>query len=313
MKRFTVKDLIENKGKDLSLSVISNPNTIDKLITNHNINRPQLALSGYYHRFPADRIQLLGETEIVYLNSLSSDVLYDRLREIMMHNIPCFIVSKGLSVPSQMEFLANELNVGLLISRFSTEKLFWELTKYLRDLFSQSLTIHSTLVEVYGIGILLTGKSGVGKSECALELIERGHTIVSDDISLIKSDDTRLYGFSPKKFECFMEVRGVGVIDVERMFGIQAVRKKTTVDVQVELMLLNENVDYERIGLGNETTEMLGINIPVVNIPVSPGKNVAVIIEVIALNQILKRNGYDAAKNLQKRLSDEIMQKRNEK
>ena len=309
MKKLTVKQLFDVKKKDFVLSMVSNPITLDKQISNPIINRPQLALTGYFERFHYDRIQLLGETEILYLNSLSENDRQKILQEMMQRDIPCFIISKGLSVPWQMEFLANEMNIGLLVSKLSTEKLFWHLSKFLRDSYSQSLTMHATLVQVHGVGILLTGKSGIGKSECALELIERGHNIISDDVTLIQSDETVLIGKSPRSYECYMEVRGVGVIDVERMFGVQSIRKETKIDIQVEMMGWHENMDVERIGIGNEMTELLGIKIPVVNIPVSPGKNIAVIIEVIAINTILKHFGYDAAKARTERLTDELQHK----
>ena len=310
MKSLSVKHFFESKKKDFVLSVISNINTLDKYITEANVHRPGLALSGYYQRFPYHRVQLLGETEISYLQSLADDVLYDRLNELMMFNIPCFIVSKDLSVPAQMEFIANELNIAILSSRLSTVKLFWGLSRYLREYFSPSLTMHGTLVEVYGVGVLMTGKSGIGKSECALELVERGHVLISDDLAMLKSDELTLRGTSPKNTgDYFMEVRGVGIIDIERMFGIQRVRKSTRVDIQVELMLWHENMEFERIGLKSESTEMLGIKIPKVNLPVSPGKNVAVVIEVIAMNHILKTYGYDAAHVMQMNLAKEIENK----
>jgi len=313
MKKLTVKELYDLKCKDFAFSLESNMDTLNKMITNQNVNRPQFALFGYFERFPYERIQLLGETEIVYINSLSEDALYKCLSEVMLNNIPCFIVSKGLTVPNQMKFLANEMNIAILRSRLSTEKLYWELSRFLREYFTQSLTMHATLVEVNGVGILLTGKSGIGKSECALELIERGHIFICDDITRVILDDTTLVGMPQKEDESFMEVRGVGIIDVERMFGIQSVKKKTFINIQVELVLWNENMDYERIGIDGKTTEMLGVNIPLVNIPVSPGKNVAVIIEVIAMNQILKSYGYDASKIKQQKLSDEIKNKTREK
>jgi len=309
MKELTVKQFFDLKKKDFVLSMLTNPVTLEKQITDSNLNRPGLALAGYIERFPYQRIQVIGETEISYMQSLNEDVLYERLKELMMNNIPCFIISKGLSVPSQMEFIANELNIAILVSRLSTVKLTWHLARFLRDFFSPVLTMHATLVDVYGVGVLLTGKSGIGKSECALELIERGHRLISDDLTQIKSDEVSLIGTSPKDFGYFMEVRGVGVIDIERMFGIQAVRKQSIVDIQVELMLWHENMDYERIGMGGKTTEMLGEKIPLVNIPVSPGKNVAIIIEVIAMNHILKTYGYDAAQAMQLKLTEEIHKK----
>ena len=309
MKNFTVRQLFDIKKKDFSLSTESNLSILDKSITTHIVNRPQLALSGYFQSFRAERIQLLGETELVYLNTLSEDVLYERLYELMQINIPCIIVSKGLSVPSKMIYLAEEFKIPIIFSNLSTDKLYWNLNKYLRGIFRQTLTMHATLVQVHGVGIILTGKSGIGKSECALELIERGHIIVSDDVIYVKSDDEFLYGSSPKNYECYMEVRGVGVIDVEQTFGIQSVKKEIKIDLQVEMMSWHENMDYERLGIGNEKTEMLNVRIPMINIPVSPGKNIAIIIEVIAKNYILKNSGFDAAKNRSQRLAEEIHNK----
>jgi len=309
MKELSIRNLFEQTKKDILLTLVSNPNTLDKVFTDPNLHRPGLALTGNFQTFPHNRIQILGEAEIGYLQSLTEDILYERLNDIMMNNIPCFVISKGMSVPAQMEFIANELNICILVSRLSTEKLFWQLSRFLHEYFSPSLTMHATMIDVHGVGILLSGKSGIGKSECALELVARGHRLVSDDITLVKNGEVGLLGTSPKDYGYFMEVRGVGVIDIEKMFGIQAIRKEKLIDVQVELMYWHENMDYERIGMGEKTTEMLGSKIPIVNIPVSPGKNVAVIVEVIARNYILKTYGYDAGKVMQEKLLEEIKNK----
>jgi HPr kinase/phosphorylase len=314
IKNLTVRHLYETLKNDLALSVVTSPQTLDKAITDQEIFRPGLAFAGYYSHFHYHRVQLIGETEIGYLSSLSEEVLFQRLNEVLMYNIPCFFISKGLAVPPQMEFLASELNIAIIVSRLSTVKLFWQLSRYLKEWFALSLTMHATMVDVYGVGVLLTGKSGIGKSECALELVEKGHRLVSDDLTLVKSDEIKLTGTSPRKFGYFMEVRGVGVIDIEKMFGVQAIRKEKQIDIQVELMLWHENMDYERLGMGERTTEMLDIKIPIVNVPVSPGKNVAAIVEVVALNHILKKYGdYDAGQVLQKMLAKEIQEKHKSK
>ncbi len=309
MKELSVKDFFDLTKKDYVLSLITDPSTMEKKITEPHIHRPGLALSGYFERFPYQRVQLLGETEISYLQTLKDDMLYERLKDIMTYNIPCFVVSKGLSIPSQMEFIANELNIAIFVSRISTIKLFSHLSKFLRDYFAQEQSIHATLVEVFGVGILLTGKSGIGKSECALELIERGHRLICDDLVKISLREENIMGFAAKNLGHFMEIRGVGIIDVERMFGIEAVRKEARVNIQVELMPWHENMDYERIGLTNNFAEILGVNIPITYLPVSPGKNVSVIIEVISMNYILKTYGYDAAETYNRKLNEEIQKK----
>jgi HPr kinase/phosphorylase len=310
MRDLTAKDFFEQKKKDLALTVLSNPKTLSNRITEPLINRPGLALAGYLERFSYKRVQVLGETEISYLQTLSDDQLYERIKRMFEFAIPSIVVTKGLTVPHQMEYLANEMNIALLSSRMSTEKLTNSLTRFLQDFFAQRKTIHGTLVDVFGVGVLITGGSGIGKSECALDLVERGHRLVSDDLVQIVLQNDLLVGSSTRsEGGYFMEIRGVGLVDIERMFGIQAVRRTKKIDLQVELMPWRDNMDYERIGLKNNYVNTLGVNIPAIYLPISPGKNVAVIIEVIAMNHILKTFGYDAAEVFTRRLQEEIKRK----
>lgn len=309
MKALNVKDFYQDKKKDLLLTLVTNHETLKNNIINPFLNRPGLALSGYYERFTYDRIQVLGETEVNYLQTLKEDKLYDRMKEIFSYQIPCFIITKGLSIPEQVIYLANELEIAILVSRLTTNKLYYELGKYLDDFFAPSKTIHGTLVDIFGVGILVTGKSGIGKSECALDLIDRGQRLVTDDaVKIIVRDDV-LMGSSTNDYGHFMEVRGVGLIDVEKMFGIHAVRVQKRIEIQVELMPWKDNMDYERIGLGDNSVEILGIKIPIIYLPVSPGKNISVVIEVIAMNHILKIYGYDAAKIFTKKLQQDLQEK----
>jgi HPr kinase/phosphorylase len=208
-----------------------------------------------------------------------------------------------------MEYLANEMNIAILSSRLTTDKLYLSLRKYLEDVFAPTKSIHGTLVDVYGIGILLTGKSGIGKSEAALDLVERGHRLITDDVVKMRLKDTDIIGMPSNDYGHFMEIRGVGLIDIEKMFGIQAVRKMKRISVQVELMPWSDNMDYERIGLTDNLVDILGVKTPIIYLPVSPGKNVSVIIEVIALNYILKTYGYDAANEYANRLQQELARK----
>ncbi|MBW6515589.1 MAG: HPr(Ser) kinase/phosphatase [Candidatus Cloacimonetes bacterium] len=309
MKILTVRDFFESKNREFALSVITEPHTLDNNIQESQLHRPGLALTGYLERFAYKRIQILGETEISYMQTIDDKTLYDRVKEMFEFNIPLIIATKGLSIPQQVEFLANDMNIAIMTSRLSTDKLIVGLTRFLREYFAPQKSMHGTLVEAFGVGMLLTGKSGIGKSECALDLVERGHRMIADDIvKIIQTDDT-LTGTSVNDFGYFMEVRGVGLIDVERMFGIEAVRKKTVIDTQVELLLWQDNLDYERIGLTNNYVEILGVNIPIIYLPVSPGKNVSVILEVIALNHILKNYGYEAAEVYQRKLQESIQRK----
>ena len=309
MKLLAVREFFESKNREFALSVITEPKTLDNKIQESQLHRPGLALAGFLERFAYKRVQILGETEISYMQTIGDQVLYDRIKEMFEFNIPLIIVTKGLSIPQQVEYLANEMNIAIMTSRLSTDKLINGLTRFLREYFAPQKSMHGTLVEAFGVGILLTGKSGIGKSECALDLVERGHRLVADDIVQISQTEDTLIGTSVNDFGYFMEVRGVGLIDVERMFGIEAVRKKTIIDTQVELLLWQDNLDYERIGLTNNYVDILGINIPIIYLPVSPGKNVSVILEVIALNHILKNYGYEAAEVYQRKLQESIQRK----
>ncbi|MCB5265421.1 MAG: HPr(Ser) kinase/phosphatase [Candidatus Cloacimonetes bacterium] len=309
MKEITVRDFFDAKKKDLALSLVTEPETLAKKINSPHVNRPGLALAGYLEVFSAERIQVFGETEIRYLQSLAEDDLVSRMRDMLQTEIPCIIISKGLTLPPVVEYLANDLNIALLSSRLSTINLIQHLTRYMQDIFALEKTIHATLVDVFGQGILITGKSGIGKSECALDLVHRGHSLVGDDLITLRYIDDQLIGKPGREFGHFMEIRGVGFVNVERMFGIERTRRFKTINMQMELMPWQENMDYERIGLSNTYAEHLGVKIPIIYLPVSPGKNVSVIVEVAAMNMILKGAGYDAAEDFSQKIHDEIRRK----
>jgi HPr kinase/phosphorylase len=309
MKEITVRDFFDAKKKDLALSLVTEPETLSKKINSPHVNRPGLALAGYLEVFSAERIQVFGETEVRYLQSLKEEDLVSRIRNMLKMDIPCIIISKGLTMPPVIEYLANDLNIAMLSSRLSTINLIQHLSRYLQDIFALEKTIHATLVDVFGQGILLTGKSGIGKSECALDLVHRGHSLVGDDLITLRYLDDQLVGKPGREFGHFMEIRGVGFVNVERMFGIERTRRNKTIAMQMELMPWQENMDYERIGLADSYAEHLGVKIPIIYLPVSPGKNVSVIVEVAAMNMILKGVGYDAAEDFNRKVHDEIRKK----
>lgn len=309
MKEITVREFFDAKKKDLALSLVTEPETLSKKVNSPHVNRPGLALAGYLEVFSAERIQVFGETEVRFLQSLKEEELVVRIRDMFKMDIPCIIITKGLTLPPVIEFLANDLNIALLSSRLSTINLIQHLSRYLLDIFALEKTIHATLVDVFGLGILLTGKSGIGKSECALDLVHRGHSLVGDDLITLRYLDDQLFGRPGREFGHFMEIRGVGFVNVERMFGIERTRRQKTIDLQIELMPWQENMDYERIGLTNSFAEHLGVKIPIIYLPVSPGKNVSVIVEVAAMNGILKGVGYDAAEDFNRKVHEEIRKK----
>jgi HPr kinase/phosphorylase len=306
MKIITIREFFDLKKKDLALSLVTEPETLNKKLSSPHINRPGLALAGYLDVFSSECIQVFGEVEVRYLQSLNEVLMLDRVRTIFKTDIPCIIVTKGLTLPPAIEYLANDLNIPILSSRFSTIQLIQQLTRFLQDHFALEKSVHATLVDVFGLGILLTGKSGIGKSECALDLIHRGHSLVGDDMITIRYIDDHLVGKSSRDLGYFMEIRGVGFVNVERMFGIERVRRQKDIDLQIELMPWQENMDYERIGLSNNYSEHLGVKLPIIFLPVSPGKNVSVIVEVAAMNMILKGVGYDAAEDFNRRVHEEI-------
>ena len=309
MKEITVRDLFDAKKKDLALSLVTEPESLNKKLSSPHVNRPGLALAGYLEVFSSDRVQVFGETEVRYLQSLREEELIPRIRDMFKTDIPCIIVSKGLTLPPVVEYIANDLNIALLSSRLSSISLIEQLSRYLHDVFALEKTIHATLIDVFGLGIMLTGKSGIGKSECALDLVHRGHSLVGDDLITLRFLDDQLFGKSGREFGHFMEIRGVGFINAERMFGIERTRRQKTIDLQIELMPWQENMDYERMGLASNYAEHLGVKIPIIFLPVSPGKNVSVIVEVAAMNMILKGVGYDAAEDFNRRVNEEIRNK----
>jgi len=306
MKEITIREFFDNKKKDLALSLVTEPETLNRKLNSPHINRPGLALAGFLEVFVSDCIQILGETEVHYLQSLNEETMLQRVRDVFKTDIPCIVVTKGLTLPPTMEYLANDLNIPILSSRLSTIQLVQQLSRYLLDIFALEKTIHATPVDVFGLGIMLTGKSGIGKSECALDLIHRGHSLVGDDLITMRLIDDKLLGKPGREFGYFMEIRGVGFVNVEKMFGIERIRRQKNIDLQIELMPWQENMDYERIGLSNNYAEHLGVKLPIIFLPVSPGKNVSVILEVAAMNMILKGVGYDAAEDFNRLVNEEI-------
>ncbi len=309
MEELTIKKLYELKKKEYILTVLSSSSSLERKLGNPELNRPGLALSGYLERFSYERLQILGETEVNFLQFLDPSKRYDNVKNMMEFDIPAFIVSKGLSLPEDFIFLANECGVPVLQSRLSTTELLHSLENFLATWFAPVKTIHGTLVDVFGVGILITGKSGIGKSECALDLIERGHRFIADDMVTIRKKDRVLVGETNKRLGYLMEIRGIGLVDIERMFGIEAVGIQKRIEIQVELIPWRRDMDYERIGLKDKYNTIMDVNIPITYLPVSPGKNITVIIEVIAMNYMLRFSGYNPAKAFQERLQKEISKK----
>jgi len=306
----TVEELYKNRKDFFELTLLTSEDGLKKKIPHSQIHRPGLALAGFTKRFAHMRPQVLGETELAFLKSLDGEKRTKLLENMFNFEIPCFIVTKGLVPPRELIKIAESHHTSVFQSRLSTAELTNRLSLYLDNIFAPSITLHGTLVDVYGVGLYYTGKSGIGKSECALDLVERGHRLVADDIiKVIRKTPEIIVGTGSEFLGHHMEVRGVGIIDIEKLFGIRAIRIQKRIEVEVKLVWWEEESEFERLGIEDRFTKILGVEIPTVTIPVSPGKNITVISEVIAMNHMLKVYGQHPAKKFSQRLSEEIDRK----
>ncbi|MCF7920127.1 MAG: HPr(Ser) kinase/phosphatase [Candidatus Cloacimonetes bacterium] len=308
-REYSIRHFYNEVKQQLKLTLLTNEKTMNKSITTPYLNRPGLALSGYFERFSDERIQVLGETEISYLQSLEEDARFERLKELMVYDLPCIIITKGLSAPRELIFLADQYDIPVFSSHLSTNRFYNDLMKHLDSKFAEQITIHGVLVEVFGIGMLITGSAGIGKSECALDLVDRGHRLISDDAVTLRVLDGHIIGQPRTENLYFMEIRGIGLVNIEKMYGIHGVRKTKEVNIQVELMKWEGTESYQRLGLQDEMTDIMGVKIPIIYLPVTPGKNLSVIMELIAMNHSLRSFGYNAADELTQKLNRSIKER----
>ena len=310
-KEFITVDFFYNNAKKIGkLDLVSEGSDLNRKITDQNLHRPGLALAGFVDLFSYNRVQIFGNTEIRYLKKLSSDQQEKSLRTLFQFNVPCIILTNNnKTIPVLLE-IAKEKKVPIFVSPYNTTKLVYLLSDFLDDQFSQRITIHGSFVDVYGVGICFVGKSGIGKSEVALDLIERGHRLVADDVIILtKKGEGILIGSGTDIAKHNMEIRGLGIIDVERIFGIRAIRYQKRLEILVELEVWDDKANYTRTGLDETTITVSETEIPYIKLPILPGKNITVISEVIALNYLLKHYGFDAAEVFKKRLSERISDK----
>ncbi len=284
----------------------------NKLQSKH-IHRPQLALTGYVELFSFKSVQLFGNTEIYYLKSLNKEDRIKAFEKISKFRLPCIILTNNHKFDDNLLEICKKYEIAVFQTKYESTKAFAILSDFLDDQFIEQTMLHGSFVDVYGVGLFFVGRSGIGKSEIALDLIERGHRLVADDIVLInKKGETTLMGTGTSLVQHFMEIRGLGIIDVRQMFGIRSIRFQKRLEIIVELEEWNENTEYTRTGLEQIPIEVLGVEINAVKLPIIPGKNVTVIAEVIALNYLLKTYGYDASEVFANKLSERIKNKGNE-
>jgi HPr kinase/phosphorylase len=301
MNKVRIDDFIEN----LKLEVI-NQSQKEHNIKTSEVNRIGLQLIEYYEHFAKDRIQVIGNSEWSYLSKLSSDKRREIAQKLFEYEIPCLIFTRSLEVFTEFYEEALEHDVSIFRTTLATTKFMSKALDYLDKLLAETVTMHGVLVDVYGIGILIFGKSGIGKSETALELIKRGHRFISDDaIRIRKEGENALVGEAPSIIKNLLEIRGIGIIDISKLYGVGSVREEKQIDLVINLEEWDKNTSYDRLGLDNQYTEILGIEVANLIIPVKPGRNLAMIVEAAAINHRQKLMGFNAAMELDNRMNNQ--------
>lgn len=286
--------------KDFDLEVVYDSGDIDqRRISVADLTRPGLQLAGYYDHFGPDRMQLVGNMEFAYLEHLTSDDRRKSLRDLFAKDIPALIITRDHEAHRELLEEAEAAKIPVFRTKEATSDFSSELIKYLKLELAPRVSMHGVLVEVNGEGILILGESGVGKSETALELIKRGHRLIADDqVEVRKVSETTLLGSAPEVIRHLIEIRGIGILDIKQLYGVSSVKTTESIDFVINLELWDEKKTYDRLGLSEETTEILGIKIPSITIPVGPGRNLAIIVEAAAINYRVKEMGYNAAADL---------------
>jgi HPr kinase/phosphorylase len=303
LPKVRTKDVIEK----FQLELISGEEGINRPITMSDISRPGIEMAGYFDYYPADRIQLLGKTELTFFQRLEDHEKEQRMDRLCTDITPAIIVTRGMEVPKELIEASERESVPVLRTSMKTTRFFSRLTNYLESKLAPTTAVHGVLVDIYGIGVLITGKSGVGKSETALELVKRGHRLVADDcVEIRQEDQDTLVGHAPELIEHLLEIRGLGIINVMTLFGAGAVRSHKRISLVIHLELWDQTKQYDRLGLDEEKMKIIDTEVTKLTIPVRPGRNLAVIIEVAAMNYRLKRMGVNAAEQFTHRLTDAI-------
>jgi HPr kinase/phosphorylase len=311
---YTVNDLYKAHGKNLGLLLVAGKNGLRRRIKKPEVHRPGLSLTGFLKSFKSFRILIFGKGEIEYLRGLNSNIRLERLKKILTPTTPAVIVARKYSTPKELKMLCEQKRIPLFRSSMPTMGLISYMILLLNDEFAPSTTLHGTLVEVFGVGVLIQGESAVGKSEAALGLLERGHRLISDDIVKVKKKEGNyLIGSGPELTRHLMEIRGIGLINVANLHGAVSVREDKVLDLVIKIEQWDDNHFYDRVGLAEKLIDILGINIPYHILPIKPGRDVILLIETITLNHRLKTSGYNTAKDFNKKLLKVMMDKKNKR
>jgi HPr kinase/phosphorylase len=306
-RKIPVRELVENRGDSLALELLTADADLERAVADPDISSPGLALAGYTSRFPGGRMQVFGETEMTYLASLDEPEVRRRLEAVFSFDVPAVFITKGQRVPTTFLEVAGRRGVPTFRTALTTKDFYRKIKPYLEAALAPTTTLHGSLADVHGVGLLFVGKSGVGKSECVLDLVERGHRLVADDLVMVsRRGNDVLIGKGHELQRHHMEIRGVGIIDVRTLFGIRAIRQQKRLEVVVQLEHWDEARAYTRTGLELDEAEILGVPVPRVTIPLNPGKNITVISEVIAMNHLLRYSGVNSALAFDQRLRESM-------
>ena len=310
MTDLTVKDLFEEQKEPLRLELVAGGRSLDNPLSNPRLQKYSLAFSGFYENFHPERVQVLGETELRYLATLSEEGARDAIRTFCAYPVCCIFVTKGLDVPSEFIDAAEESGIPMLRSALQSSWVISHLSTYLETRLARGINLHGVLIDVDDVGLLILGKSGIGKSESALHLVQRGHRLVADDVVQIRrtGDLDLLIGRGMELSRYHMEIRGLGILNIRDLFGVVSIREEKRIELVVQLEEWDPEEEYERLGLDEHVHEILGVSLPLVRLPVKPGRNIPTLLEVASRNHLLKTMGHRSAeafnKDILKRLSE---------
>jgi HPr kinase/phosphorylase len=307
----SVRSLVtEDHLEDLALRLIVGDDGLDRIIARPRVQKPGLAFAGYYEYIKPWRVQIIGESEIKYLQSLPPRLREKRVRDVAGLDVSCFVVTKGIIPLDEFRQECEKRSVPLFSTQALSSTTINRITYFLEETMAPRVTMHSGLLDVYGIGVLLLGESGIGKSECALDLVYRGHRLIADDMVVIRRHPNDvLLGYSNDLLRHHMELRGIGIIDIKDLFGVASTRDVKPIDLVVRLEKWVEGTEYDRLGVMGEQYELLGVSKPFVRLPVASGRNLALLVEIAARNHLMKLQGYDSAREFTRRLDEQIAKK----
>lgn len=307
MAAMSIQELLAEKESGLDLELLAGAGGLQNLVNVPRIQKPGLALAGYTTNLHPDRIQVLGSTELTYLAQLDRTTAATNLKALCALGISCFIITKGQEPPAMLLRETEAQGVPLLRTHHQSSVFISLITKFLEEHLLPSTTLHGVLVDVLGVGVLLMGKSGIGKSECGLDLVLRGHRLVADDVVKVRLKlPAVLFGEGMDLLHYHMEIRGLGIINIKHLFGVAAIRERKKIDLVVELLEWEAGQEYDRLGIDEQKYAVLGVEVPLLRIPVRPGRNMTTIVEVAARNQLLKEMGYHSAHEFQDRLEQRM-------